>query len=88
MFWSEDPTSFDTSDLNVQITVSMKSVAVVDGKVEEVSETETLPIGNLFALTANSASELEYTEAGEYTMAFWLMKLQLQKLLRIWLRLK
>ena len=68
MFWSEDPTSFDTSDLNVQITVSMKSVAVVDGKVEEVSETETLPIGNLFALTANSASELEYTEAGEYTI--------------------
>ena len=68
MFWSEDPTSFDTSDLNVQITVSMKSVAVVDGKVEEVSETETLPIGNLFALTANSASELEYTGAGEYTI--------------------
>ena len=68
MFWSEDPTSFDTSDLNVQITVSMKSVAVVDGKVEEVSETETFPIGNLFALTANSASELEYTEAGEYTI--------------------
>ena len=68
MFWSEDPTSFDTSDLNVQITVSMKSVAVVDGKVEEVSDTETLPIGNLFALTANSASELEYTEAGEYTI--------------------
>ena len=68
MFWSEDPTPFDTSDLNVQITVSMKSVAVVDGKVEEVSETETLPIGNLFALTANSASELEYTEAGEYTI--------------------
>ncbi|WP_418520255.1 cohesin domain-containing protein [Ruminococcus champanellensis] len=68
MFWSEDPTPFDTSDLNVQITVSMKSVAVVDGKVEEVSDTETLPIGNLFALTANSASELEYTEAGEYTI--------------------
>ena len=68
MFWSEDPTPFDTSDLNVQITVSMKSVAVVDGKVEEVSETEIFPIGNLFALTANSASELEYTEAGEYTI--------------------
>ena len=68
MFWSEDPTPFDTSDLNVQISVSMKSVAVVDGKVEEVSETETFPIGNLFALTANSASELEYTEAGEYTI--------------------
>ncbi len=68
MFWSEDPTPFDTSDLNVQISVSMKSVAVVDGKVEEVSETEIFPIGNLFALTANSASELEYTEAGEYTI--------------------
>ncbi len=68
MFWSEDPTPFDTSDLNVQITVSMKSVAVVDGKVEEVPETEIFPIGNLFALTANSASELEYTEAGEYTI--------------------
>ena len=68
MFWSEDPTPFDTSDLNVQISVSMKSVAVVDGKVEEVSETEMFPIGNLFALTANSASELEYTEAGEYTI--------------------
>lgn len=68
MFWSEDPTPFDTSDLNVQISVSMKSVAVVDGKVEEVSETEIFPIGNLFALTANSASALEYTEAGEYTI--------------------
>ena len=68
MFWSEDPTPFDTSDLNVQISVSMKSVAVVDGKVEEVPETEMFPIGNLFALTANSASELEYTEAGEYTI--------------------
>ena len=68
MFWSEDPTPFDTRDLNVQITVSMKSVAVVDGKVEEVPETEIFPIGNLFALTANSASELEYTEAGEYTI--------------------
>ena len=68
MFWSEDPTPFDTSDLNVQISVSMKSVAVVDGKVEEVPETEIFPIGSLFALTANSASELEYTEAGEYTI--------------------
>ena len=88
MFWSEDPTPFDTSDLNVQITVSMKSVAVVDGKVEEVSETEIFPIGNLFALTANSASELNTPRLASTPSAFWLMKLQLQMLLRIWLRRK
>ena len=68
MFWSEDPTPFDTADLGVKVTVSGKTVQIVDGAAVEETDTQVLPLTGLYALTANSASELEYISAGEYTI--------------------
>ena len=68
MFWSEDPTPFDTADLGVKVTVSGKTVQIVDGAAVEETDTQVLPLTDLYALSANSASELEYIGAGEYTI--------------------
>ena len=68
MFWSEDPTPFDTADLGVKVTVSGKTVQIVDGAAVEETDTQVLHLTDLYALSANSASELEYIGAGEYTI--------------------
>ena len=68
MFWSEDPTPFDTAYLGVKVTVSGKTVQIVDGAAVEETDTQVLPLTDLYALSANSASELEYIGAGEYTI--------------------